>query len=226
MFRNKLGLVAVLAAVIGVGLFSAQNHIKVDREMPINVTPIAAGAINGSVPTIQYDNMRVYVQIALPMQPSPLSDKVLQTFGGDAVIRQNSIVRVNKSDKNFEEYWGDGFIEAKQGIGCVAIILENGGQVQALWKAPVTSEQDLNSLVKQCQAKLLDVNLNCPNCPKPSPSTPSTPSPQTNPSLPPIPNSVGPDAVKPSGETDWGMVGLVAAVSGFLSWAVVFKRGK
>ena len=221
--RNMIAVGVAVAILVMGGLMLTVG----DELVPVaQVSPVAAsrdftaGALNGNVPTIAYDTQRAYTMIVLPPGAGAWSQRVLNTFASDPIVRAKSIVRLHNADASFVSRWGGAFPEASAGNPVVCVLQEAAGQVRSVYKMPMTGEINLADELRRVQTTL--ANLNCPLCPKPNTPTPTPtpPAPSDAPTMPPLANT--PPGTTPSEADDNKagliLIGIVALVAGAVAY--------
>lgn len=182
------------------------------------------GQIGGNVPSVDYDAHRLYTLLVVPenYKSDAVSQAVIQEFGADPIIRENSITRINVADKDFQQRWGNSFVEAQNGVATVAVIEENGSQASRLYKMPMTAGTDFKSERLRCQQCIANVSSDgCIDClrkkqqqqrqqKQAEPPAATPPAANAPPQLPPIANTP-PAADKPA-EEEKANGGLIAVV--------------
>ena len=225
MNRNAIaiGLTIALLAIGGLCLV-AGDELASTQLVSVSATPavgkdFVAGAINGNVPSIAYDTNRAYTMIVLPANGGGLYGKqIVELFGGDPTIRNQSVVRIHNADAPFLARWGGSFPEAVAGTPTVCVLQEAGGQVRSVYKMPMGPETFGLEELKRVQAVLASI---CPCTPKPAPTPGPGPGPMPNnqPTMPPLNNTppgTGPaDADDKSGLVLIAIVGLVAGAMAY-----------
>jgi hypothetical protein len=184
MCRNRF----LLPALLGIGMLLM-------LAAPGFSAPQKVGQIDGSVPGVEYDVQRLYTMIVVPTNHSSdsMSQAVIQEFGGDPVIRENTITKISVADAGFSERWGSSFSEAAAGKPTVAVIQENGSEAKCLYKMPITSAKEMKSERIRCRQIILNNGRGCVDCLK-KPKPPATPAVNPGggnapPALPPIANT-------------------------------------
>lgn len=226
MNRNSIAVAVIVAVIAAGGLFLSMSE---DQPSTLAMSPVAnevfAGAINGNVPTIAYDNVRVYTQIVLPPGSAndPFCQQVNQTFGGNPTLRNRSIVRLNYADQNFAYKWGRSFESAARGYPMVAVFYECGDKVQSVDYVTLSPKSDLSSALSKIVKAVVEININRPPCPcTPKPPGPGPAPNNPNPTLPPLDNHPSdPQDLVSDNKAGLILVACVALIAGLVAY---YKR--
>ncbi len=225
--RNKLAVAAILTGMVCGAIVLVTTKYDVPPLATIaqamdcsHPCATVAEQIDGNVPAIVYDNEhKLHTLIAVPTgwQSDPLSQRVIQTFGSDRTIREQSSVKIVQADQNFAYRWGTSLPEAASGHPVVLAMQENGAQAKSVYKMAFTPATDVKH---ECQRLKKLLKKFCPICPRPKPTPdPTTPA---QPTLPPIVDTPDETPLVPDDNTL--AVALAACVGGLVGWVVMFRR--